>query len=89
MAKAAIKFSEKFVTVEGKRVGVYYSVGPWVAGVDPATIKIRPRKGGSLAALRAHFAIENGSDMMTDYFEADAIRLLPAHPLYDQVRAVA
>ncbi len=39
------------------------------------------------AAIRAAFQVENNSDMMTDYFETDLIRVLPGHPLYAQVRA--
>lgn len=85
----AIKFSEKFITANGKRVGVYYSAGPWVPGVDPALIKIRPRRGVSLAPLREFFTIENNSDMTTDYFEKDSIRVLPSNPHYEAVKAVA
>lgn len=84
----SIKFAAKFVTVNGKRVGVTYSAGPWVPGVNPDLIKIRPRNGSSLAALREHFAIENNSDLREDYFEKDSIRVLPSHPLYATVKAV-
>lgn len=35
----------------------------------------------------AAFCVENKSDSMTDYFEQDHIRVIPAHPLYGQVRA--
>jgi hypothetical protein len=84
-----IKFNSKFVTVDGKRVGVTYSVGPWVAGVNPDLIKIHPRRDVSLASLHGHFVIENNSDMREDYFEADSIRVLPGHPLYDALKAVA
>lgn len=31
------------------------------------------------------FEVENDSDMMTDYFEKDRIRVLPTHPLYQSV----
>lgn len=86
----ATKISAKFLTVDGKRVGVSYSAGPWVAGVNPDTIKIRPRaKSYFPASFRAAFAIENNSDMQTDYFEADCICILPGHPLYAAVKAVA
>ena len=33
------------------------------------------------------FEIKNDSDSMTDYFETDSIRVLPSHPLYNQVKA--
>jgi hypothetical protein len=83
-----IKISKGFITVDGKRVGVTYRAGPWIAGVDPATIKISPKRYSFPAEVRAAFAIENNSDAQTDYFERDCIRLVPGHPLYDQVKAV-
>ena len=84
------KINRTCITHEGKRVGVRYFVGPWVGGIDPATIKIRPRRGLSFpASFRDAFAIENNSDAQSDYFEADCIRVVPGHPLYDAVKAAA
>lgn len=78
------------ITVGGKRIGVRYSVGPWIDGVDPATIKIRPRKETSFpASFRNVFAVENNSNGGEDYFEVDCIRIVPAHPLYAAVSAAA
>lgn len=83
------KISKTFITHNGKRVGVNYFTGPWI-GIDQATIKIRPRRGSTFpASFRDVFAVENNSDSQTDYFEADCIRVLPGHPLYDQVKAAA
>ena len=84
-----IKIAAKHITIDGKRIGVTYSAGPWVPGVNPDLIKIRPRRSAFPAEMRQHFAIENNSDGMTDYFERDSVRVLPGHPLYDQVKAVA
>jgi hypothetical protein len=42
--QTAIKFNAKFLTVDGQRIGVTYATGPWVPGVDPATIKILPKR---------------------------------------------
>ena len=36
--------------------------------------------------FREAFKVENDSDGMTDYFESDRIRVLPTHPLYEQVK---
>jgi hypothetical protein len=36
--------------------------------------------------VKTHFTVENDSDMMTDYFEPDRIRVAPSHPLYAQVK---
>jgi hypothetical protein len=80
------KISSTCITHDGKRVGVRYFAGPWAAGVDPATIKIRPRRGLCFpSSFRDAFAIENNSDAQSDYFEADCIRVVPSHPLYQQV----
>lgn len=85
-----ITITPKNVTVNGKRVRVSYAKGPWVAGVNPATIKIRPWTGNFFPVeVRKAFAIENNSDAMTDYFEGDCIRLLPGHPQYDAVKEAA
>jgi hypothetical protein len=81
--------SKTAITHQGKRVGVRYYVGPWVPGIDPALIKIRPRKHAFPAEFRSVFAIENNSDSQTDYFEKDCIRILPGHPLYEQVKRAA
>lgn len=35
--------------------------------------------------IQAAFEVENDSDIMTDYFEKDRIRVLPSHPLYQNV----
>lgn len=85
-----ITITAKNVTVNGKRVRVSYAAGPWVAGVDPATIKIRPWTGNFFPAeVRKAFAIENNSDATTDYFEGDCIRMLPGHKFYDAVKEAA
>jgi hypothetical protein len=85
-----VTFSPLHLTVNGKRTRVSYVTGPWVDGVDPATIKIRPWTGNHFGAeVRKAFAVENNSDAMTDYFEGDCIRLLPGHPLYDAANAAA
>lgn len=85
-----VTISSKYLTVNGSRTRVFYSTGPWVEGVNPGTIKIRRNNGRAFpASFREVFAIENNSDSREDYFEADCIRLVPGHPLYEQVKAVA
>ena len=85
-----IKFTNKFLIAGGARVGVTYSAGPWVEGVNPDTIKIRPRRASCFpAAVREAVAVENNSDSREDYFEADCIRLVPGHPLYEQAKQAA
>jgi hypothetical protein len=77
------------LTVNGKRCGITISAGPWVAGVNPDTIKIRPKKYSFPSEITEALKIENNSDSITDYFEKDCIRLLPGHPLYDMAKAIA
>jgi hypothetical protein len=84
------KFAKKFITHDGTRVGVHYFAGPWVPGVEPGLIKIRPRRAYRFpASFAALFEIENNSDIQTDYFERDCIRVLPDHPLYAAVKQAA
>jgi len=87
MTKA--KLTNKFLTVNGKRCGVHVDAGPWVQGVDPRTIKVRCKKGVFPAEIREALTVENNSDMLTDYFENDCLRLLPGHPLYVQAQLAA
>lgn len=77
------------LTVNGKRAGIRINAGPWVPGVNPDLIKIRPRKSYFPTEFAAALRIENNSDMREDYFEKDCIRLLPGHPLYAAAKAAA
>lgn len=85
-----VKFTEMHLIANGKRVRVSYTTGPWVAGVDPTTIKVRPFPRSHFpASFREYVTIENNSDSREDYFERDCIRITSTHPLYAAVRAVA
>lgn len=84
------KNGRAFMTINGKRIGIFITTGPWVPGVPAELIKVRPRRKSFFpAAFRSVLTIENNSDGMTDYFEADCIRLMPGHPLYDAARQAA
>jgi Fe-S oxidoreductase len=37
--------------------------------------------------IREAFAVENNSEIMTDYFEKDSFRVFPEHPLFQEVAA--
>ena len=84
--KPKIKFSKGFLTVNGKRCGVYYSHSCWISGVNPDTIKVRPKKYSFPDGFTEAFEIENNSDMMTDYFEKDSLRLIPGDSLYQAAK---
>jgi hypothetical protein len=63
-----------------------YSDG-WLRSFPAGTITVYARPGVTFSAeVRAAFKVENDSDGMTDYFESDRIRVLPTHPLYEQVK---
>lgn len=83
------KLSKTTLIVNGKRAGVWIDGGPWVEGVNPDLIKIRSKRHAFPAEIREAFEVENNSDMREDYFEADVIRLLPGHPLYETASALA
>ena len=86
----SITISQKFLTVNGKRVGVVYDSGPWVEGVNPALVKIRPRRARAFPPeFKSVLALENNSESREDYFEPDCIRLLPGHPAYAAARAMS
>lgn len=84
-----MKLTNKFLTINGTRVGINLSAGPWVDGVPDELIKVRCKKGCFPAWFRDALEVENNSDMITDYFEADSIRLLPGHALYEMAKAAA
>ena len=46
-------------------------------------------KGSFSAEVHAAFQVENNTDIGTDYFENDRIRVVPSHPLYSAVKAAA
>ncbi|HXI90483.1 MAG TPA: hypothetical protein VNH18_29495 [Bryobacteraceae bacterium] len=67
---------------DGKLQKCWYSDGQ-LLNSPTGTITIYARDYASFSAeIRAAFNVENGSDMMTDYFEKDRIRVTPSHPLH-------
>lgn len=76
-----------YLFANGQKARVFISAGPWIEGVDPALIKLRCVKGIFPAEIREALVVENNSDSREDYFEADTVRLLPGHPLYDDAAA--
>lgn len=83
------KISKTTITVNGQRAGIRIDAGPWVSSVPAELIKIRCKRGVFPQAVHQAFTVENNSDSREDYFEADCIRLLPGHPLYDAAKALA
>ena len=71
----------------GDLQGAYYW-GHAINGYPSGTISISAKGYRSFSAeIRAAFDVTNNSDIYTDYFEKDKIRVTPSHPLYPQVKA--
>lgn len=52
------------------------------------TITIRAREYRRFCpVISAAFEVANSTDIQSDYFEKDTIRVLPSHPLYPAVHA--
>jgi hypothetical protein len=85
------KITNSTLTVNGTRCGINISTGPWTEGVNPALIKVRPKRNSFPASVIEGLrdVYENNSDMREDYFECGCLRLLPGHPLYNQAKLAA
>lgn len=85
----AIKFYYNGFKINGgKLYKVTYSMGQLI-NYPAGTITIYARHDNRThmpKEMRELFNVENNSDIQTDYFECDKIRVLPTHPLYEQVK---
>jgi hypothetical protein len=64
---------------------VFYSNGPF-KNLPTGTITIYAREYCRFTKeIRDIFTVKNDTDIMTDYFENDRIRVFPCHPLYNDV----
>lgn len=72
---------------DGKLQKAYYSEGKLLNHPDGTITIYGKNYSGFSAEVNQTFEVENGTDIMSDYFEQDRIRVTPAHPLYAQVRA--
>lgn len=71
----------------GKLQKCFYSDGP-LRGFPEGTITIYARDYRHFSKLvHECFEVHNATDTMTDYFDDDVIRVIPAHPLYAAVKA--
>ena len=84
-----IKLSKSFLTINGVRAGVKISNGPWVSQCNPDMIKIKPKKGMFPREFANAIKVQNDSDMITDYFAPDEIKLFPGDALYSQAAKLA
>jgi hypothetical protein len=71
---------------DGKLQKAWYSAGE-LHSFPTGTITIYARTYDSFSAeVRNAFTVENDSDIITDYFAKDLIRVTPEHPLYGPVK---
>lgn len=71
---------------DGKLQKCYYSEGPYLK-LPEGTITIYGKHYKNFSAeVSAAFKIEDGTDIQSDYFENQHIRVEPSHPLYAQVK---
>jgi len=73
---------------DGRLQRCWYNCRNWIPGIDPETVGITAKDYKNFSGeIRAAFTVQNDSDLMTDYFDSDRIKVSPDHPLYADVRA--
>ena len=77
------KFVFNGIKHDGKLYKAHYSEGPYV-NLPEGTITIYAKECIKFPQIR-DLAIENESDMMTDYSEKDRIRVQPSNKYYEEV----
>ena len=79
-----IKFMWNGIKVDGQLYKCWYSSSKLV-GYPEGTITIYGKQYQDLPMIEG-LAIENDSDLMTDYFENDRVRVTPDNKWYEEVR---
>lgn len=70
---------------DGKLQKCSYSEGPYL-NLPAGTITIWAKHYKSFSAeVKAAFVVEDGTDLQSDYFENEHIRVAASHPLYAAV----
>lgn len=82
-----IRLLKKGIKIDGLYFPVFYSSSKGNCNGN-ATIYIKSYKSLPAEAYKA-LNVENNTDMITDYFERDRIRISPSHELFNQVEALA
>lgn len=87
-----IKFTATRVSLGKEWCGVHYTTGPYVT-LPPDVVTVYCKRGCFPGNIRHAFAaagaLENNSDMMTDYFENDKLRIFPSSPFYSDAAKAA
>ena len=85
----SIKFFYNGIKINGenKLIRCFYSLDNSTRESGPCVTIYAKGYGAELPGDL--FAVENDTDIMTDYFDTDSATLTPAHPLYHYARAAA
>ena len=83
-----VKFMWNGIKVDGVLYRAHYSAGPYTiqSGLPQDTITVYGKDYADLPQIDG-LAIINESDIMTDYFENDRIRILPDNKWYSEAKA--
>lgn len=83
--KKEIKFNMHNVVCESEKTRVHYSLDNHVSGKPCVTIYAKDYSG----SLNMFSNMENNSELMTDYFEKDRVRLFENDAYYTEARKAA
>jgi len=83
---AAIKFAWNGLKIGGRLYRAFYSDGQ-LTNHPAGTISVYLRDYERLPRNIPGLTVHNDSDMTTDYFETDTIRIIPGSQHYDAARA--
>jgi hypothetical protein len=73
---------------DGKLQRCWYSYRNWIPGIDPETVGITAKDYERFSAeIHGAFTVENHTDLQSDYFDSDRIKVSRSHPLYSRVKA--
>ena len=83
MTQNTVKFFWNGVKINGEFHKCYYSKGPYTAasGLPEDTITMYAANYGRIPHVPG-LSVENDTDIMTDYFEKDRVRIMPGSPFY-------
>jgi hypothetical protein len=86
-ADHGLKFLWNGIKVKGKLYRAWYSLGN-LHHYPADTITVSARDYHSFPAeVRACFHVENETDLQSDYFDSDRLRICSSHPLYGLAKA--
>lgn len=79
-----LKFMYNGIKVDGKLYKAWYSKGRLISNPDEGIITIYARDYTRLPNIEG-LNVQNDTDIMTDYFDSDKIRVVPSNKWYSQV----